>query len=56
MIENAIPIKNGIMINIDVSVKIWKNIMCAKNIIFEILLVITQQVLLMIQWLNVIKL
>ena len=36
--KNVIQIKSGITINIDVSSKIWKNIMCAKKIIFGILL------------------
>ena len=31
MVENVIQIKSGIAINIDVSVKIWKNITCAKK-------------------------
>ena len=38
MVKNVIRIKNGRVINVGVSVKIWKNIMCAKNIIFGILL------------------
>ena len=38
MIENVIQAKNGITINVGVSVKIQKNIMCAKKIIFGILL------------------
>ena len=52
MVESAIQIKNGIMMNIDASVK---NILDVKNIIFGILLHIVaklaniQQVLLMIQ-------
>ena len=28
--------KSGIMVNVDVSVKFWKNAMCAKKIIFRI--------------------
>ena len=36
MVENVIQIKSGI--NIDVSVKIRKSIICAKKIIFAILL------------------
>ena len=38
MEENIIQIKSGITINVDVSVKIWKNILCLKNVIFGILL------------------
>ena len=55
MEESVILIKSGIMINVDVSVKIWKNILCVKKIIFGILLhavvkmVNTYQVLLTIQ-------
>ena len=62
MEEIVILIKSGIMINVDVSVKIWKNILCVKKIIFGILLhavvkmVNTYQVLLTIQWLCVMKL
>ena len=37
MVENVIQIKSGIMINFSVSAKIWKDIMCAKKIIFGIL-------------------
>ena len=62
MVENVNPIKNGIKMNVDVSVKIQKKIACVKNIIFEILLHVTvkmvniQQVLLTIQSLRVMKL
>ena len=38
MVENVIQIKSGLMINVDASVKILKNIKCAKQIIFGILL------------------
>ena len=38
MVENVIQIKSGLMINVDASVKIVKNIKCAKQIIFGILL------------------
>ena len=38
MVENLIQIKSGIKINVDVSVKIRKKIMCAKMIISGILL------------------
>ena len=38
MEENIIQIKSGITINVNVSVKIWKNILCLKNVIFGILL------------------
>ena len=31
MVENAIQIKRGILINVDVSAEIQKNIMCAKK-------------------------
>ena len=37
-VENVIQIKSGTTINDDASVKIQKNIMCAKKIIFGILL------------------
>ena len=37
MVENVIQIKSGITTNVDVSAKIGENIMCAKKIIFEIL-------------------
>ena len=62
MVENIIQIKSGITINVDVSVEIRKNIICAKKIIFRILLhvvakiVNTKQVLLTIQFLSMIKL
>ena len=55
MVENRTRIKSGIMINVDVSAKIQKNIMHAKEIIFGILLQVVvkmlniKQVLLMIQ-------
>ena len=32
MLENVTQIKSGMMINVNVSVKIQKKIMCAKNI------------------------
>ena len=38
VVENVILIKSGITINVDVTVKIWKNIMYVKKIIFGILL------------------
>ena len=38
MIENVIQIKSGITINVGASLKILKNIMCVKKIIFGILL------------------
>ena len=38
MLEHVIQIKSGIMINANVSVKIRKIIICAKRIIFTILL------------------
>ena len=38
MVENVIQIKSELMINVDASVKIVKNIKCAKQIIFGILL------------------
>ena len=37
MVENVIQIKSGIT-NVYVRVKIWKNIMCGKNIKFVIVL------------------
>ena len=62
MVENIIQIKSGITINVDVSVEIRKNIICAKKIIFRILLHVVakivniKQVLLTIQFLSMIKL
>ena len=38
MIKNVIQIKSGIKINVGVSVKIQKNIVCARKVIYEILL------------------
>ena len=38
MIKNVIQIKSGIKINVGASVKIQKNIVCARKVIFEILL------------------
>ena len=38
MVENITQIKSGITINVDASVKIQKNKMCTKTIIFGILL------------------
>ena len=38
IVKNVIQIKNEIMINVIVSVRVWKCIMCAKKIIFGILL------------------
>ena len=55
MVESVIQIKSGITINVAKSVKIQKNIVCAKKIIFRILLhavekmVYIYQVLLTIQ-------
>ena len=55
MIENVSQIKNGITINGGASEKIGKNLMCAKMVIFGILLHVVakmvnmQEVLLMIQ-------
>ena len=40
MVENLIQIISGITINVDVSVKIQKNIMCAIKIIFGILILV----------------
>ena len=37
MVENVMQVKFGIMINIGMSVGIWKDIMCAKKIILGIL-------------------
>ena len=37
MVENAIQFKSWITLNIDVSLKILKNIMCEKKIAFGIL-------------------
>ena len=44
MAENVIQIKSGETINVDVGVKIWKNIICAKKIIFGILLHVAAKV------------
>ena len=38
MVENLTRIKSEITIYVDVNAKFWKNIMCAKKIIFGILL------------------
>ena len=38
MVANVTEIKSETAINISVNVKIWKNITCAKKIIFGILL------------------
>ena len=38
MLEKVTRIKSGITISVGVSVKTRKNIMCAKTVIFEILL------------------
>ena len=38
VVENVAGIKNGITINVGVSIKIQKNIVCAKKYIFGILL------------------
>ena len=38
IVESVIQIKSGITVNVDVSVKIKKNIACAKKLIFGILL------------------
>ena len=35
--------QSGIMINVNVSVKVWENIMCDKKIIFGILLHVVEQ-------------
>ena len=60
--RKLIQIKKGITINVNVSEIIWKNIMCTKKIMFEILLHVVKtmvnilQVLLMIEWLDLTKL
>ena len=62
IVRNVIQSKSGIAIYVDVSVKIGKNKICAKKIIFGILLYVVAkmvnifQLLLMNQWLSVIKL
>ena len=43
VMENVILIKSGITINVDVTVKIWKNIMYVKKIIFGILLYVVAE-------------
>ena len=45
MVENVIPIKNGITINFDASVKIIKNIMCEKKVIYGIQLLVVAKML-----------
>ena len=60
--RKLIQIKKGITINVNVSEIIWKNIMCTKKIMFEILLHVVKtmvnilQVLLMSEWLDLTKL
>ena len=62
IVRNVIQSKSGIAIYVEVSVKIGKNKICAKKIIFGILLYVVAkmvnilQLLLMNQWLSVIKL
>ena len=58
-VENEFQIKSGTTINVGVSVKIRKNVMCAKKIMFGIVLhvlVKIQKVLLPINWLLVLRL
>ena len=43
MVENVIQIKSGITINVGASVKILKNIVCSKKIIFGILLHVVEK-------------
>ena len=43
MVENVIQIKSGITINVGASVKFLKNIVCAKKIIFGILLHVVEK-------------
>ena len=38
IVQNVIQIKSGMTINVDVSVKIRKNTLCAKRVVFRILL------------------
>ena len=38
MVESVIKIKIGITINVDVNIKILKNIICVEKIVFGILL------------------
>ena len=45
MVENVIPIKNGITINFDASVKIIRNIMCEKKVIYGIQLLVVAKML-----------
>ena len=62
MVENVTQTKSGITINVCVNVQMQNNIMCAKEIIFGILLHVVskmvhiEEVLLMIQRLHVMKL
>ena len=62
MVENVTQIKSGIMVSVGVNVRIHKSIICVKNIILEMLLhvpvkmVDMKEVLLIIQWLSVMKL
>ena len=44
MVENVIQIENVITKNVDVSVKIGKNIMCAKEIMFGNLLLVVAEI------------
>ena len=45
MVENVIQIKSGTTVNVDVAVKILKNIICVKKIIFTIRLnIVTKMV------------
>ena len=62
MAKNVTWIKNGITISVGVSVKIHKSIVCTKKVILGILqhvvvkMVNMQEVLLMLHWLDKIKL
>ena len=45
MVENVIQIKSGTRINVGANVKIKKNIMCAKKILFGILLHVVAKII-----------
>ena len=44
MVENVIQIKSGITLNDDAGVRIWKNMICVKKILFGILLYIVAKI------------
>ena len=48
MVENITQIKSGLTINVDVSAKTQASIICAKRIIFGVLIYVLMEVLLII--------